>query len=666
MTINGPLSPNMINAGSGITPSRTDGAPPYYSLGVSMELISAIQAYNAFPLISKWKSIYSSGLLTEGQFIRWELLEKYTWPAFTDAAPYSTQPFNCTRISSTGNAGPPTWRVPFSPSTRFMTALVNKIAELIMGYEPPDYSLDISNTDERDLTKFAQIQGICLAYRGQANDQINSTKNSDVMNTTFTDMDAVMSGSVSAITLSFGKFGGDLLALGNLIDLKYLDYLGYPSFLLRQMLSIGGMLPAVNDALTLTLTGSIVDLMQALDRSTEPLALNLERELYRSFQSITGDDLDSVLELLDVETRGLTNAAELLDPSKIFPNSFSTMKSPVPGGDQPILISKTYQDLAVVTTSNIALENGRMIARFSQVKNIKNVALGDFAKSVSALENSKGLGAVQNLDTSIPQSVENTINNSLATGTGPNNSLTLYDFIGTAAGHVHAKNLLAVVAIFQSMNLTQILYIYDTILKTLTLAAPPTGYTTYYPATYDEFGNLVEAEHWITAPPLVPEYKSYASALDSAIPPVDDLVTLAEDEAESLRNNYSDKVAECNRLWGEMSAQLNRESMNRWMAELKFNFATQKFDDLKSYSRSAGLAMISSLHTLALDTTEGGSAIFFEKVSRTENIGGQSVIASLREGRNRESMLDSGLGVDSQLAPAPATTTRGDFAPANS
>lgn len=657
----------MVNAGSGITPSLTDGKPPYYSLGVSKEFLDAIITYNAFPLIAKWKYIFSTGLLTTDQLARWELLEKYTWPAFTDAAPYRSQPFQLSvEISDTGNASPPNWRVPFAPSTRFMTELINKIAELIMGYDDPNYSLDINNTDPRDLTKFAQIQGICLAYRGQANDQVNSTKNSDVMNTAFTDMNSVMSGAVSTITVAFGKFGADLTAMGNLLDLRYLDYLGYPSSLLRQMLSVGGMLPEVYDALILTLTGPISSLLQALDQSTGVLDLTLERELYKTFQSITGTGLESVKDLLDVKTPGLTSVADLLNPAKIFATSFSTMKSPVPGGDAPILASKLYLDLATVTTANLALENQRMVSRLTQVKNIKNIALVDFAKSVSALENDKGVPLVQNLKTSIPSNVITTVNNALATGTGPNKSLTLYDLIGTAAGHIHTKNLLAIVAIFKTMDLTQILYIYDTIIKTLTLSPPPVGYTTYYPPTLDDEGNIIEPEYWITAPPMVPEYKSYISARDSAISPVDNLITLAYTEAAFLRGKYPNEVKECNRLWSEMAEQLNRESMNRWMAELKFNFLTMQFDDLKSNSRSAGLAMIASLHSLALDTTFGGSAIFFEKVSRTNNIGGQSVITSLREGRNREAMLDSGLGVDSQLESKPDVTTRGDFAPANS
>lgn len=641
----GPLSPNMINAGSGITPSVTGGPPPsgYYSLGVAEELLAAINAYYSVAIIGPYRSIYTVlGTLTGfgPEQTQLGLLRKQDWPAFTDAAPYSgttsaVSPLISANAAATDN-GPtpaPGYRVAYAPNTRFMTGLINANAELIMGYTSPGFT----PTTARDLTRFAQIQGICAAYRVQANDQINSAANSAGLNTVFTSMNALMTGGISEINSDLQKFGQDLTDLGQLINFRFLSFLGYPSFLVRQILTVGRLLPAVYNALNTGLTGGAAGIIRTLSSGDQVLDLQIEKNIYRALGTIKGQDLQSVLELLGVTTKGLTTAADLLDPRLIFARSYGTMISPVPGGDAAITGNPVYQDLAAITTPALALANGQMTVRFGQVKDIRSSTLPVFAATVSAIEGDQGLGDVQTLSQSVPATVISAIDSSLATGTGPNGSLLLYDLIGTAAGHVHVPCLEEVTDILNSLDLSSVIEIY-TYYTNLLAGVYTTGYplgpfTTTAPLAGTTTNAILE-ESWR------PAVNTYNGLLDT--------------RSDTARLANATAVSRCNELWGLMCAQLNRESKNRWLAELEFDFVTSSYPDIKANARSAGLALINQLHQLGSDASEGGPGELVEKTAQTTNLGGQSVLASLREARNQQAMWDAGLGIDIQLSNKPA------------
>jgi len=805
MTTPGPLSPNMINAGSGITPDIYDGPPSagYYSLGVSPAFFNVMATYNNLPQISKYKQIYdiiyNNGTYNTVLLARWNGLQLGSWPALTDAAPYTgitDYPLGPAPINSFGppdyttyrddpasDAGPPPapppdpapnegWRVPYSPRSyyeskldlfrkpeaRYQTRFLLTQARLVMAFdEPIDGNQSNINTDpERDLTEFAQIQGICDAYRGQANTQVNSSVNSEIVGATFTDMQNLSSGGVSQVSPAFTEFGGDLVKLGNLIDLRALSSLGYPSTLLRQMLSVGGLLPGVYDALILA--GLTEQQLSSFKQPDTVIALDEEVKIYRAFVLVTGDSLTQVLELLDIDSSvPVTNAAQLLDPKKIFPNSYKTLLIQEPaatGTVQNINIysasgtingaisgyfvdDESYQNLKKVIPEDQALANSALIRSLLQIKNITNLDFRDFAASTAALENNNGLGAVNSLAAPVPQSVQDAVDDSLATGTGPNNSLKLYDLIGTAAGAVHQEKFTQTMEQFNTIDFTELIRLYDLCIgvasgqydKTYFSIAPPTltsggsNYTsasaTISPPTGQYCTETPTFTVTVTIPPMGnvgPVTAITATSLGNGYQEDDDLsITITGDgagatatttlgaegfayielpdgrqwsacgntfggrlealealiytaspgdnnvpgswntielEAKRLVNTYPDQVEACNQYWSEMAQQLNREAMNRYMAELIFDFDTDTYPDLKAHSRSAALAMISSFHSYGTEDSQGGSADFFNAVAQS-NLGGQSVIASLREGRNIEALIDAGAGVDTQIPAAP-------------
>lgn len=773
----GALSSNMINAGSGITPGVDNSPPPYYSLGVSPDLITAMGNYDALPQIAKYKEIYDALFDEAGYAVlrtRWDELQLGSWPALTDGAPYPgiadfsggpapVNTWNLTAYNSTGAddpaaAGPPDWRVPYAPrdyyaiepDARYQTRFVLTNARLIMCYADP------RGTDEsRDLTKFAQVNGICSAWRTQANEMINSSVNSEILATAFPGMQSLSTGGVSQVSASFGAFGRDLLALGQMINLAQLDYLGYPSTLLRQILAVGGILPGIYD--TMLGLGMSETVITDAQRASAPLPPTVEADLYRAFGFVIDEDLVEVLELLDITTAGITSMAQLLDPVKIFPQSYDTLQIQVPqdgSGFMSVPIyqgtainssvgtlfdqDETYRTLSTIIPADQALANSALIRSLYQVKNIKNIEFRDFATSTSTLENNTGLGEVNALTAPVPPAVQSTINSSLATGTGPDGTITLFDMIGTAAGHIHTEKFNQTLEEFKLIDFTELIRLYDLCINVIlgvydvnyysinppTLTSGGSGYTAAS-ATIDapigdycritptftvtvaidpgpgtgpvssitatNFGSGYRSDDQVNitivgdgggaeatttiGPPSfamveLPDGRQFQSCGDAISGRLEALKALiysgsggdnnvpgpwntVEAEAKRLVVDYPEQVEKCNDYWAQMASQLNTEAKNRYPAELVFDFAdppsAAKFRDLKDNSRPSALALISSLQSLGTDAEEGGPAAMFEKIAQNNNLGGQSVTASLREGRNNESLLNAGVGSDTQL-----------------
>jgi uncharacterized membrane protein YgcG len=67
-----------------------------------------------------------------------------------------------------------------------------------------------------------------------------------------------------------------------------------------------------------------------------------ERRLYAAYNLIVGDSLNEVLVPLNCKVRGLESLADLLNPQKLFPNSYQTLTVPVYNTTQGPTNSKTY------------------------------------------------------------------------------------------------------------------------------------------------------------------------------------------------------------------------------------------------------------------------------------------------------------------------------------
>jgi len=60
--------------------------------------------------------------------------------------------------------------------------------------------------------------------------------------------------------------------------------------------------------------------------------------MYQAMTQITGTDLNQILSVLGVVTVGITTMADLLNPLKLFPNSFQSLTAPTANGPVAIYV----------------------------------------------------------------------------------------------------------------------------------------------------------------------------------------------------------------------------------------------------------------------------------------------------------------------------------------
>jgi hypothetical protein len=183
---------------------------------------------------------------------------------------------------------------------------------------------------------FGQVWNTATGYIGQANDFINSALNvgTGVVNTfnqVASGIDSLVTGGFSQVSEAFGALGQDLGRLGNLIDLNNLPNLGNPTALVQQLATVGGLVPGVESALRQA--GVTADQLVALaGGGVTNLSDSANRLLYEGMTRITGTELAQVKGILGVSTPGINSMADLLNPAKILPNSYTTLTMPTPDG----------------------------------------------------------------------------------------------------------------------------------------------------------------------------------------------------------------------------------------------------------------------------------------------------------------------------------------------
>lgn len=317
MSCGGPLSAVMSIAGAGMLPGAGAIAGLGSSLGVSSALTGALGSFNALPITGQFSNIVSAatGVLGGGTLDSLRTLAADTFPALTNAIP----------------GGFASALAPIAAGGVFnggFTGLISQTASGIMG--------------SGDLTQFGQIFNAAQGFVSQANQFVNSGTNLGGISSTFGPitggMDSLITGGFSQVSEAFGALGSDLGNLGNLINMNNLPNLGDPSALVKQLASVGGLVPGVELALRTAgidsstiaglATGGFVNISDTANK-----------RLYQGLTQVTGTDLIQVKNVLGVSTPGINNMADLLNPAKILPTSYTSLTMPTPDGLRGIYAS---------------------------------------------------------------------------------------------------------------------------------------------------------------------------------------------------------------------------------------------------------------------------------------------------------------------------------------
>jgi hypothetical protein len=622
----GPLSPVMIIA--------TDGFLQDQGLAINGNLTIAINNYNGTTVVSDYTDVLIDAALvvgnanneiTQSTFSTLQNLAAGSLPAVTNAVPSAY-------LSALGPLG--------NTYTGGFSGIVTAQANRILG--------------SGDLSIFSQVYNIAQSYVTQTNQYINSVVNSNVLNNTFINMDALTTGSVSEVNDDLSAFGSDLVKLGQTWDLSNLAYFGSPAALLYQLIQVGGLLPEV--AKKLTDAGlSNADLI-ALRNNGVPVLANIDLLIYRAMLTVTGDLLDQVKLLLDVTTSGLVTMADLLNPVKTLPNSYTTLTVNFPTGDSSAAVfpyvylasggvnsnlellfvdDVEYQELIRVIPPDQALANKAIARSLQQIKNIFNLTLPEFATSVVALETNAGLPAINALTQPVPNSIQASFLSMLATGTGPNGTLTLFDFVGVIAGTPYTAEFNeTAITLNQMQSAGQLDTLTDSVdgVYTVMINTLNGDYTTVI-----DPGPPIDLT--ITIPGGLPGAGTYLS-LDSAF--TTGLIPAAQSLIGNIVTANPSSAVVLNSNFTNMAEQLTYETTNLTKAGVDFT-------ELTGNATTSLLSLGTSLHDIGLDESDDGQNALFTAIADTSNIYGQAVIASLREGRNIAALNAVGINTDTQI-----------------
>ena len=206
-----------------------------------------------------------------------------------------------------------------------------------------------------DFGKFAQAFGAAQGYISLTNNIINSAVNAnsdDYLGPTFSNMNNLITGDIAQVNLAFPAFGADLANIGCAIKFTRLERIGTPAGLLQNLAECGNMLNGSTPCVTAALKSEgltdqdisdlVNDNVQSLYNQnglTQNQFDTLQKRAYPALLNVTGDCLTDVLSILDTTTPGILTMADLLNPVKLFPTSFSSLTLPTPNG--PLLIYDT-------------------------------------------------------------------------------------------------------------------------------------------------------------------------------------------------------------------------------------------------------------------------------------------------------------------------------------
>jgi hypothetical protein len=344
------------------------------------------------------------------------------------------------------------------------------------------------NSTLPNYADFLASFGTASGFIDYTNPTITSVDNAATfMQGTYSNMNDMITGDVTGVSLATIQFGQDLINLGKALDLTYINSFGLPSNLLDTLKLNNGITKAVS--LAILSSGITVSEFSALLNNTAQPTIDLERKLYGSFSVIVANDLKSVLIPLNCNTQGLDSLADLLNIKKMFPTSYQTLTVPVYNASSQITNSKTYYPIyengginmrltspavtsqfanttSFIPTStennspgtinvqtlkqglgayvfgilptDVAIAAGAFAASMGQIKNIVNVPIEKFAQLVTNLETTKGLN-INGTDIPTNATLQSQSKAQLALGSGPQGTYTMGDFFGSMSGTPYNK-----------------------------------------------------------------------------------------------------------------------------------------------------------------------------------------------------------------------------------
>ena len=239
-----------------------------------------------------------------------------------------------TTIPALGNSPPSTFNWSGYPNWASNYTYTNEVTRwgyvrlfALQGYNEFNYNSGLS-ADSGAYKDF--LSGFMSSYSfiESSNDAILAVKNSqEFLDGTYSNMNDLITGDITGVSVATTVFGQDLLASGKAINLQTIATFGLPSNLLSTLQKNNCITSSVSLALIAS-NITATELEQMLG-NISAVTKEQERKIYGAFGIILGQDLKDVLVSLNCKTVGLESLADLLNPLKLFPNSYASLTVPV-------------------------------------------------------------------------------------------------------------------------------------------------------------------------------------------------------------------------------------------------------------------------------------------------------------------------------------------------
>lgn len=306
-----------------------------------------------------------------------------------------------------------------------------------------------------------------------------------------------------------------------------------------------------------------------------------------------------------------------------------------------------YDRLSQIIPADQALAAKAFATSLQQIAGITNMTLPVLANTIVNLQTTNNLPLITALTQAVPTSVANYFSNIAGTSGTP---VGVCDVLGIAAGYQVTDNFLNTVSTFANTNIAYLTTVYQTMNSVVgnVYGDPVNGPVTipggqpaagiYYAATAN-IGNVIVVT---------------STAADTALtgsggdtPPTGPgLIPVAQTEIGNIANNSSAQVATLNSYFTSMAAQVTQEQNLQAAAQIDFA-------NLLPNNSSTVYSLIYNLPSYGQQTETGGMAQFWEGVANISTFTGQAVVATLREGINKNVLDRAGIQTNSVIPDNP-------------
>ena len=379
-----------------------------------------------------------------------------------------------------------------------------------------------------------------------------------------------------------------------------------------------------------------------------------------------------------------------------------------------------YDRLSQIIPSDLALANKSLYVALQQITGVPNMSLQTLAATVTAQSTNKGLPAINQQTRAVTPATKTYLLSQLGLGTGPCGSITTMDCLGTAAGWVTAGNIASAGTQLATMNTTTLQGGYQNVINVMSgaydyhipnPAYPPTlpeylGWACIVPSglgagDYRTYASAADARNAAIAG-IITACRAECSALVAAYPTQTTKMNSDFGNICQQMGNEQDLQYRAGLRFGDYFANLTANSQTAVFSftmslpsygqDIQQGGTCQYLEAVADYNPFTGTIVlgnntISSVSTFTGVTTVGNtvsgpgipvgstatainSGAKTVTISQTPTIstasanvvygsvGGQSIIAVMRQGQNNATLNEAGILTQSDipLIPNPAPT----------